>query len=95
MLLPSLHIHAHRELCQLVYALCYSEGFSDIYGEGVETPWREFNQAGSPTREMTAGARRDWITFLYNHWNWEKFIGMGTFLGCYVGQCTHLQDMYS
>lgn len=77
MLLPSLHIHAHQELCQLVYTLCYAEGFADIYGEGVETPWREFNQAGASTREMTAGARHDWLTVMYNQWNWEKLVGIG------------------
>ncbi|KAI0702189.1 hypothetical protein C8Q76DRAFT_632894 [Earliella scabrosa] len=77
MLLPSLHIHAHEELCQLVYALCYAEGFADIYGEGVETPLREFNKAGTSTREMTAGARRDWINSIYNDWNFQKFLGIG------------------
>lgn len=73
MLLPSLHIHAHQELCQIVYALCYAEGFGDIYGEGVETPWKELNQVGAATREMTSGGRHDWLTWVYNYWNFEKF----------------------
>ena len=78
MLLPSMHIHAHQELCQLVYALCYAEGFADIYGEGVEVPWNELNQVGLPTREMTKGARRDWLNSVINDWNWLRFLGAST-----------------
>ncbi|RDX47144.1 hypothetical protein OH76DRAFT_1354723 [Lentinus brumalis] len=78
MLLPSMHLHAHKELCQLVYALCYADGFADSYGEGVETPWHELNQAGIITREMTKGGRIDWLNSVFIDWNWLKFLGMRT-----------------
>lgn len=77
-LLPKLHMYAHKDLCQVVYALAYSAGFGLSHGEGVETPWAEFNIAGLPTREMTAGARHDALTDLFNFWNWRKVERMGT-----------------
>ena len=57
-----------------MYALCYADGFANAYGEGVETPWKELNQVGPVTREMTAGGRHDWLTWVYNYWNWLKFL---------------------
>ncbi|KAH9885219.1 hypothetical protein C8Q73DRAFT_660020 [Cubamyces lactineus] len=79
MLLPKLHIYAHKELCQLVYVLCYARGFGLVHGEGIKTPWAELNIAGLCTREMTAGARHDTLNSLFNFWNWRKTFGMGTF----------------
>ena len=67
-----MHLHAHKELCQITYALAYAAGFGLAHGEGVETPWAEFNIAGLTTREMTAGARHDAINDLFNYWNWVK-----------------------
>ncbi|KAH9852424.1 hypothetical protein C2E23DRAFT_730866, partial [Lenzites betulinus] len=77
MLLPKLHMHAHREMCQIVYAFCYARGFGLAHGEGVETPWAELNIAGLSTREMTAGARHDALNSLFNYWNWRKTYTMG------------------
>ncbi len=77
-LLPKLHMYAHKDLCQVIYSLVFSSGFGLSHGEGVETPWAEFNIAGLPTREMTAGARHDALTDLFNFWNWRKVERMGT-----------------
>ncbi|EIW58976.1 uncharacterized protein TRAVEDRAFT_102679, partial [Trametes versicolor FP-101664 SS1] len=71
-LLPKLHMYAHKDLCQIVYSLAYSTGFGLSHSEGVETPWAEFNIAGLPTREMSAGARHDALTDLFSFWNWRK-----------------------
>ncbi|KAI1788508.1 hypothetical protein LXA43DRAFT_974763 [Ganoderma leucocontextum] len=76
-LLPRMHMYAHKDLCQAVYSLAYSAGFGLTHGEGVETPWAEFNIAGLPTREMTAGGREDALNSLFNHWNWAKTLGTG------------------
>ncbi|KAH9856760.1 hypothetical protein C2E23DRAFT_722024 [Lenzites betulinus] len=67
MMLPKLHMHAHQEMCQVVYAFCYARGFGLAHGEGVETPWAEMNIAGLSTREMTAGARHDALNSLFNY----------------------------
>ncbi|KAH9858371.1 hypothetical protein C2E23DRAFT_718713 [Lenzites betulinus] len=80
MLLPKLHMHGHKEMCQIVYAFCYARGFGLAHGEGVETPWAELNIAGLSTREMTAGARHDALNSLFNYWNWTKTRNMCTSL---------------
>ncbi|KAH9846526.1 hypothetical protein C2E23DRAFT_743934, partial [Lenzites betulinus] len=79
MLLPKMHMHAHQEMCQIVYAFCYARGFGLAHGEGVETPWAELNIAGLSTREMTAGARHDALNSLFNYWNWRKTYNMCTY----------------
>ncbi|KAI0359016.1 hypothetical protein OH77DRAFT_1502180 [Trametes cingulata] len=91
MLLPKLHMHAHKELCQIVYAFCYARGFGLAHGEGVETPWAELNAAGLSTREMTAGARHDALDALFNYWNWRKTVGMGKFLARKLREAYTLQ----
>lgn len=75
--LPKFHSHAHKELCQIVYALSYTTGFGLSHGEGVETPWAELNFAGLTTREMTAGARHDALNDLFNFWNRQKLENIG------------------
>ncbi|TFK81363.1 hypothetical protein K466DRAFT_502263, partial [Polyporus arcularius HHB13444] len=72
MLLPKLHIHGHKELCQAVYAIPYAEGFGHTHGEGIESFWGDHNDAGRPTREMTSGARQDWLVGVFNFSNWRK-----------------------
>ena len=79
MLLPSMHIHAHKELCQFVYATALAEGFGLIHGEGVETPWAEMNAVGLSTREMSAGSRHDMLNGQFNYWNWMKDVGIGEY----------------
>ncbi|PIL23637.1 hypothetical protein GSI_14950 [Ganoderma sinense ZZ0214-1] len=91
-LLPSMHLHAHKELCQIVYALAYADGFGLAHGEGVETPWAEFNIAGLTTREMSAGARHDAINDLFNSWNWQKMERMYIFLARKLTEAYAAQD---
>ena len=69
---PAFHANAHRNLCQVGYGLCYAEGFGNIRGEWVETPWAELNIAGLLTCKMSAGARHDALNDLFNHWNCVK-----------------------
>ena len=74
---PSFHVQAHRDLCQVVYRLAYAMGFGYIAGEWVETPWSENNIAGLSTREMTAGGRHDALNDLFNFWNRVKLERLG------------------
>lgn len=48
-LFPNMHIHAHKELCQITYALAYTARFGLTYGEGIKTPWAKFNIASLMT----------------------------------------------
>ncbi|KAI0352177.1 hypothetical protein OH77DRAFT_1460988 [Trametes cingulata] len=91
MLLPKMHMHAHKELCQVVYAFCYARGFGLAHGEGVETPWAELNAAGLSTREMNAGARHDALNSVFNFWNWQKTVNMGKFLARKLREAYALQ----
>ena len=71
-LLPKMHMHAHKDQCQVVYAICNAIGWGLMHGEGVEILWAVFNIAGLTTREMTAGARHDALVALMSFWNWER-----------------------
>lgn len=75
--LPSFHAHAHRDLCQAVYSMGYAEGWALLHMETVEHPWSEFNSAGGPTSQMTAGGREDALTDLFNYWNRVKLERLG------------------
>lgn len=74
--LPKFHSHAHQLMCQVIYALCYAEGFGLTHREGVETPWAELNISGLSTREMTPGGRHDSLNDLFNFWNRRKLEGI-------------------
>ncbi|TFK79314.1 hypothetical protein K466DRAFT_470253, partial [Polyporus arcularius HHB13444] len=75
--IPSFHINAHKDLCQVVYGLCYALGFGYIHGEWVETPWAEHNIAGLVTKKMTTGGRHDALNDLFNFWNRVKLERLG------------------
>lgn len=76
-LLPQLHMLAHKETCQREYALCYKAGTGHSNGELVETLWAEHNMVGLSTREMNGGARLDALNDFFNSWNWVKTEGRG------------------
>lgn len=78
LLLPKLHALAHKEICQILFALCYTWGAGLSHGESVEHPWAEHNQVGLSTREMSAGHRHDALNAIHSHWNWCKMEKIGT-----------------
>ncbi|GBE89483.1 hypothetical protein SCP_1601450 [Sparassis crispa] len=80
MLLPKMHMLAHKEACQVLYVLCYTWGTGLMHGESVEHPWAEHNQAGLSTCEMGAGHRHDALNDIHNYWNWRKVENVGAFL---------------
>ncbi|KAI0706683.1 hypothetical protein C8Q76DRAFT_629932 [Earliella scabrosa] len=71
-LLPQLHMLAHKESCQTNYAICYKRGCGHSNGETVESNWFPHNAVGLSTREMNGGARQDSINDHFNFWNWVK-----------------------
>ena len=71
-LLPQLHMLAHREWCQTEFAVCYTRGAGHSNGEAVEPVWGEHNAAGLSTREMNGGARHDTLNDIFSFWNWVK-----------------------
>ena len=51
----TMHLLAHKEWCQFVYALYYSNGSGMTHGKTIEHPWSKGNQAGGSTQEMNLG----------------------------------------
>ncbi|GBE87372.1 hypothetical protein SCP_1100470 [Sparassis crispa] len=92
MLLPKMHMLAHKEACQVLYALCYMWGTGLTHGESVEHPWAEHNQAGLSTREMGAGHRHDALNDIHNYWNWQKVENVGAFLARKVNEAFKGQE---
>ncbi|EPS99173.1 hypothetical protein FOMPIDRAFT_17276, partial [Fomitopsis schrenkii] len=72
LLLPKLHALTHKEICQIVLALCYAWGAGLSHGESVKHPWAEHNQVGLSTRKMSSGHRHDALNMIHNYWNWCK-----------------------
>ncbi len=70
--LPKFHSHAHQLLFQVVYALCYAQGFGLTHGEGVEMPWAELNISSLSMQEMTPGGQHNMLNDLFNYWNRHK-----------------------
>ncbi|RDX39433.1 hypothetical protein OH76DRAFT_1367526 [Lentinus brumalis] len=79
-LLPQLHMLAHREWCQSEFAVCYTYGAGHTNGEAVEPIWGAHNAAGPSTREMNGGARHDALNDMFSFWNWMKHETMGKYL---------------
>ncbi len=76
-LLPQLHMLAHKDSCQTEFAVCYTSGAGHTNGEAVEPLWATHNQAGPSTREMNGGARHDALNDMFSFWNWVKHETMG------------------
>ena len=76
-LLPQMHMLAHKDSCQTEYAVCYTLGAGHSNGESVEILWAVHNLAGLSTREMNGGGRHDALNDLFSFWNWTKNENMG------------------
>ncbi|RPD67426.1 hypothetical protein L227DRAFT_486469, partial [Lentinus tigrinus ALCF2SS1-6] len=90
-LLPQLHMLAHKEFCQCEYAMCYKQGTGHSNGESVEALWAEHNSVGLSTREMNGGARLDALNDFFNSWNWYKNEGRGKYIARKLPEKLRLQ----
>lgn len=79
-LLPQMHMLAHKEDCQVDFAMCYKQGNGHTNGETVEVAWSILQDTGRSTREMNGGARHDALSDFVNGLNWDKMVGLGMFL---------------
>ena len=78
MLLPRMHMYAHKNLCQAVYSLAYAVGFGLTHEEGVKIPWAELNISSLSMCKMSGRGCEDVLNSLFGSWNWRKTLGMGT-----------------
>lgn len=75
---PKFHLYTHKPICQLLYALGYTNGAGTTDGEGPERVWSGTNGAASSLREMGPGTMHDTMDDICGAWNWQKLCGIGT-----------------
>jgi hypothetical protein len=78
--IPKLHILGHLKKCQDFFSLLYTLGAAQADMEGIERIWSSSGLMGASTREMGPGSRQDTLDDFWHFWNWNKVIGMGTYL---------------
>jgi hypothetical protein len=76
-LVPKFHLGSHKPECADRFSFNYAQYVGRMSGELVETPWAQFNSFQYMTREMGWGAWRDLLVDVFNHWNWDKVVGIG------------------
>ncbi|KAJ6499891.1 hypothetical protein DFH09DRAFT_945023 [Mycena vulgaris] len=74
--IPKMHIHGHTLACQLLFSLNLIPGSAQTDGEGIERPWANIGGVAGSTREMGPGSREDTLNCHWNHWNWQKLLGL-------------------
>ncbi|TRM55168.1 hypothetical protein BD626DRAFT_579315 [Schizophyllum amplum] len=75
--IPKLHIHGHKLLCQLLFNLNWTCGCARTDGEGVERPWAAFGALGTSLRAMGPGSASDTINDHIFFWNGCREISLG------------------
>lgn len=77
--IPKMHIHGHKQDCQIKYSLNLTPGAADTDGEGIERTWADIGPVSTSTREMGPGSRHDTLDDHWSHWNWQKLVKLGGF----------------
>ncbi|KAJ3562098.1 hypothetical protein NP233_g9786 [Leucocoprinus birnbaumii] len=78
--IPKMHIHGHKEQCQLNCSFMYTPFSGMTCGEGIESSWAEQNHAAGSTREQSGGHRHNTLDDFNNYWNWCKVQGLASYL---------------
>ncbi|KAG8899214.1 hypothetical protein FRC01_010620 [Tulasnella sp. 417] len=74
------HQESHDDECAAKNALDYTKYVGRTCGEGVETVWAEMNWLRYSTKEMGTGTRIETLSEHFNHWNWQKTLGITRYL---------------
>ena len=64
--IPKFHLPAHGSACWSLYSLNYLIGSARVDGEAIERFWALSNSVATSTREMTSGARHDFLESFAN-----------------------------
>lgn len=80
--IPKLHIYSHKQPCQTDFSLNLLPGAGRTDGEAIERTHANTGPVCNSTKQMGPGARHDTMDCHWNHWNWQKFIGMGSSQFC-------------
>jgi hypothetical protein len=76
--IPKMHIHGHKQWCQLLYSLNLLLGSAQTEGEGIEHVWAWIGGVAASTRAMGPGFRAETLNCQWSYWNWQKVIDIGT-----------------
>ncbi|KAL1736713.1 hypothetical protein EV714DRAFT_198405 [Schizophyllum commune] len=76
--IPKLHIHGHKLLCQLLFNFNWTCGCGRTDGEGVERPWAALGALGTSLRAMGPGSASDTLDDHGNFWNAVREVGIGS-----------------
>jgi hypothetical protein len=76
-LVPTFHLPAHVEDCQITRSFNLTPGVGRTDGEAPERGWSWADRLATSTQEMGPGNRRDTFDDIFGHVNWVKFVQMG------------------
>ena len=98
-LIPKFHEPAHLEKGHEQYSFNLVEGIGLSDSECSERVWGSHNPLAGSTRTMGPGTREDVLDDNFGHWNWLKYIAMGTFYRLYIGlnlnDCRHRENTFT
>ncbi|KAF7293990.1 hypothetical protein MKEN_01462800 [Mycena kentingensis (nom. inval.)] len=72
--IPKMHIHNHKNTCDLLWNLNWLECVGLTVGELIETAWAELNIIAASTRQMNPGNRHDTLDDACAAYNWDKLV---------------------
>lgn len=78
--IPKFHLPAHGSRCWSRYSINYLKNWARVDGEAIERLWSTTNPIATSTREMTPGARRDFLEDRWGASNFRKIIELGSSL---------------
>lgn len=76
--IPSVHIHNHKEDCEYLYGSAYMTAVGHFHGETAEHYWPHANKVGAHVQHMNNGHRQDTLNDHHGDWNWKKVQKMST-----------------
>ena len=76
-MVPKFHLAAHCQECRADFSLNYEPGARRKDMEGPKQTWFGL-QGGGSTKDQGPGFWSDVMDDKFRHWNWSKFIGLGT-----------------
>lgn len=79
-LVPKMHAQGHKDDCQYLYSLNYTDHVGRTCGELIEQGWADSNRAANSTKEMTKGYRADFIDDIFADSNWRKTERLSTYI---------------
>lgn len=78
--IPKFHLPAHGSRCWSRYSINYLENWGRVDGEAIERLWATTNPIATSTREMTPGARKDFLEDRWDASNFRKITDLGASL---------------